>query len=172
MRTISLTISAVLLSATAALSQQYGHWAYPDNWQGGSPLPPFGTTGYVQPQAYVTPQYGYVGQPQVTYVQPQGVYVAPQAYVTPQVVVVQPQRYVTRTVTQTYSYQVRVPAVAGPPQSRCIVSTLNGTQYEDGCAAQVNINPGDIPHLRAKFQNYRANSGYVLNLPADADYRK
>jgi hypothetical protein len=173
MRTISLTFGAILVSATAALSQQYGNWAYPDYWQGGAPLPPLGATAYAQPQGYyVTAPQGYVTQPQVTYVQPQMTYVHPQAvHVAPPPVVVQPQRYVTRTVTGTYSYQVVVPELSGPPQSRCIVSTLNGTQWTDGCAFKVTINPADVPHLRQKFQNYRPNSGYALNLPTDSDYR-
>jgi len=156
------TAVAAITATTASMSSAGG--AYPDNWAGGPPLPPIGQTTYVQqPQAY------YV-QPQVQYIQPQVQYIQPQtAYVQPQVQYVQPQAYSTRSYNQTYSYQQAAPAVQGPASSRCIVSNLNGTQWQDGCG-QVRINPADVPHLRQKFSAYRPNSGYVLNLPSDFEY--
>ena len=175
-----LSISAILLACTATIAsaQQYGRTAYADNWSGGAPLPPLGHATYATP-TYMQPTYmqpTYI-QPQVTYTQPQAYYVAPRTHVVqPQAYYatpytnnyVQPNPYATRTMTQGYPYQ-QGPAVTGPATSRCIVSNLNGTQWQDGCA-HVRINPADMPHLRQKFSNYSPNSGYVQNLPTDADY--
>jgi len=67
-----LLAATVTVAATTAL--QAGGPAYPDNWNGGAPLPPigqgnvyYGTAQTFQPQqVYVSPQVAYV-TPQVTY---------------------------------------------------------------------------------------------------------
>lgn len=172
--------AALALGAGAAMAQQAGGPAYPDNWNGGPPLPPIGGgayyaqphAGYVQPRAqvvqpgYVQPGYVTPGYVQPGYVQPG--YVAP-GYVQPGYVA--PRGYVYQTQRRVVTYQVAVPAVAGPPQSRCVVAILNGTAYGDAGCIGVTINPADIPSLRQKFSAYRPNSGYALNLPSDDDYR-
>lgn len=171
---------ALTFAAGAASAQQMGGPAYPDYWTGGPPLPPIGaaygarphaeyvTPGYVSPgyatPGYVTPGYvspGYV-TPGVTYVQPG--YVAP-GYVAP-------RAYAYRVERRVVTYEVAVPVVSGPPQSRCVVAVLNGTAYGDASCIGVTINPADMPYLRQKFSSYVPNSGYALSLPSDDDYRR
>lgn len=142
-------------AASAATAQTYGRPAYPDNWNGGAPLPPIYGTTYAETQSYRTNTSVTYVQPYAAYTQPQVVYVAPQVYVW--------GGYDSRRTTG--------PLVDGPPQSRCIVSTLNGTDWSDGCAGRVHINPADIPYLRAKFSAWRLDSGVVTNLPTDSEYR-
>ncbi|NOX38983.1 MAG: hypothetical protein GXP05_00245 [Alphaproteobacteria bacterium] len=183
----TLILAALLAaSASAGQAQTYGTGAYPDNWQGGPPLPPINQPmGYVQqPQGYyaqprvqyVEPQETYMqpyyAQPQVRYAQPQAqVYLQPPIrYAQPQGRYVQTQTYVTRAYLGNYIVEQRAPLVQGPPQSRCVVANLNGTALQEGCG-MVSINPADAPMLRQKFSAYRRNSGYVLNLPADSEYR-
>jgi len=73
-RTGLLAALSAVVSATALFADGP---AYPDNWNGGPPLPPIGYSRvYVAPaQVYVQPQYY---QPQVVYQQP---VVQPQAVV-------------------------------------------------------------------------------------------
>ncbi len=186
----TLILAALLAaSASAGQAQTYGTVAYPDNWQGGPPLPPVN-----QPMGYSLQPQGYYAQPRVQYVQPQEIYVRPyyaqtqvqpqarvylqppvqfvQAqgrYAQPQVRYMQTQPYASRAYSSTYVVQQRLPLVQGPPQSRCVVANLNGTALQEGCG-MVSINQVDAPMLRRKFSAYRPNSGYVLNLPADSDY--
>ncbi len=181
MKAIILGLVATTLMATSAVAQQAGGVAYPSNWAGGPPLPPVGQqyTTYSQTQSYVE----YV-QPQAVYAQPRVVYAQPQvSYYQPQVTYAQPgavyyaQRndvpYSTANWATIYSsgQRVRGQAVQGPPQSRCLVSTLNGTQWQDGCGLSVNITPADRAYLRQKFSRYQPNTGYALNLPSDEDMR-
>jgi len=194
MNVLSIALIASVTATTAASALYAGGVAYPDNWSGGPPLGPIGQQGfsqtgvtyvqpgygYQQPQyTYVQPTYGY--QPQVTYVQPQVAYVQPQvAYVQPQVAYVQPQvtygngAYSTRLYDPYYSpeQQSGARSVQGPASSRCIISTLNGTQNQNGCFGTVNINRADYPYLRQKFSRYQPNSGYALNIPSDFDLQR
>ncbi|MCB1368783.1 MAG: hypothetical protein KDK00_13520 [Rhodobacteraceae bacterium] len=186
MKQIALGLVALACTATFAAAQDYGRPAYADNWNGGAPLPPLGAGGqayYTAPQyIYAAPQahYGYVApQPQYTYVAPQVQYVPPQPqYYNPQGYVVQPygiyqqpQTYTYRKYVGTTSYRAAVPAVQGPPESRCIVANLNGARYTDNCM-DVNIRPVEDAYLRQKFSGYRRNSGYTTNLPMDGDFRR
>jgi hypothetical protein len=131
---------------------------------------------------YTAQPQGYYAQPRVQYVEPQETYVQPY-YAQPQIAYVQPrvqylpaQTYGTTYAARAYgtaygtTYASQQPLLQGPPQSRCVVANLNGTALQEGCG-MVSINPADVPMLRQKFSAYRPNSGYVLNLPADSDYR-
>jgi len=197
----TLILAALLAaSATAGQAQTYGTPAYPDNWQGGPPLAPInqsmGYTAqsqgyYAQPRVqYVEPQETYVqpyyAQPQIAYVQPRVQYLPAQTYGTAYTSRAYGTTYASRAYGTTFTsraygtgytsraygttYASQQPLLKGPPQSRCVVANLNGTALQEGCG-MVSINPADVPMLRQKFSAYRPNSGYVLNLPADSDYR-
>lgn len=184
MKQIALGLAALACTATFAAAQDYARPAYPDNWNGGTPLPPLGYGGGYATGGqgyYNAPQYGYVApQPQHGYVAPPAQYVPPQPqYYNPQVYTlypppvtyVQPQTYTYRTYTRTTTYRAAVPAVQGPPESRCIVANLNGARYTDNCI-DVTIRPIEDSYLRQRFSGYRPNSGYTINLPMDGDYRR
>ncbi len=180
MKFYSRVAGTILFSATLATMSQAGGVAYPDNWRGGPPLPPVNNTYYgTYGQAYVTPdneswEQHVLVQPYVTYARPQTVYVEPtETYSTRSYVAYGAPNYVAPGYDPYYSpgQAPMYGAVQGPPQSHCIVSTLNGTQWQDGCAGVVHISPADAPFLRHKFSRYQSNTGYVQNLPTDEDYR-
>jgi|GEM_PF-2638036 len=173
----ALIVSTVI--ATASLADGV---AYPSNWRGGPPLPP--VNGYAE--GYTAPVYdngyGYARpvyvQPYVSYAQPRTVHVEPPevhivpSYIAPSYDAYAGHNYVGAGYDPYYSPGQGPQAgyVQGPPQSRCIVSNLNGTRWQDGCT-NVTVNPMDAPYLRQKFSHYQPNSGYTLNLPADNDER-
>lgn len=172
MKHIAMGLAALVCTVTVAAAQDYARPAYPDSWNGGAPLPPLGgggvhtTNGHAY---YGAPQYGYVA-PQPQYVPPQSQYYNPQGYYTqPYVAYQQPQAYTYRTYVRTSTYRVAVPAVQGPPESRCIVANLNGARYTENCI-DVTVRPNEDAYLRQKFSGYRRNSGYTINLPMDGDY--
>ncbi len=138
MRTVLLGALALACTTNFAAAQQAGGVAYPDNWNGGPPLPPINQsrTYAVQPQGYyVQPQVQYV-QPRVQYIQPQVQYVQPRNYyVQPNVVYVQPQVGYSQRVyyPQTSTYFVSPRTEVLDPQT--ILSRQRAHQYRFGQSA-------------------------------------
>jgi hypothetical protein len=100
MKIFVLGLIAAAVTATFANAQQLGRPAYPDNWNGGAPLPPIGYSTTV-----VGGSYAYSGSGQVVYVQLQTNRVAVQA------VQLHPQTELSRQRAHQYRFGTNAPSV-------------------------------------------------------------
>jgi len=118
MKKIAMGLVLAAVSATSLSAQQYGRPAYPDNWNGGPPLPPLNEAPIYTTQGrviYVNPGEAYVAVGDV-YTQSHIVVpaVSPSYYFAGQPVYLHPQTQRSRDRAYQYRFGHNAPRVMYP----------------------------------------------------------